>query len=45
LLADTVVESYEKHSVLQVRPDEAQYELGVAINREVMKFIPRFWVR
>jgi uncharacterized protein with NAD-binding domain and iron-sulfur cluster len=45
LLADTVVESYEKHNVLQVRPDEAQYKLGVAINREVMKFIPRFWVR
>ncbi len=45
LLADTVVQSYEKHNVLPVRPDEAQYELGVAINREVMKFIPRFWVR
>lgn len=45
LLADTVVESYEKHTVLPVRPDESQFEIGVAINRQVMKFLPRFWVR
>jgi uncharacterized protein with NAD-binding domain and iron-sulfur cluster len=45
LLADTVVEAYEKHAVLAVRPDEAQFELGVAINRQVMKLLPRFWVR
>jgi uncharacterized protein with NAD-binding domain and iron-sulfur cluster len=48
LLADTVMEgeeAYGKHAVLPVRPDEAQFELGVAVNRQVMKFLPRFWVR
>jgi len=33
------------HEVLQVRPDEPQFRASVALNREVMKFLPRFWVR
>jgi len=31
--------------VLRVRDDEPQFKAGVALNREVMKFVPRFWVR
>ena len=35
----------QAHQVLPVREDEAQFRAGVAINKEVMKFLPRFWVR
>jgi len=31
--------------VLPVRDDEPQFKAGVALNREVMKYVPRFWVR
>jgi uncharacterized protein with NAD-binding domain and iron-sulfur cluster len=44
LLRDTVDES-RPHVVLQVRDDEAQFRAGVALNQQVMKFLPRFWVR
>jgi len=37
--------SYKQHDVLQVREDEAQFKAAVALNREVMKYLPRFWVR
>lgn len=33
------------HLVLQVREDEPQFKASVAINRRVMKVLPRFWVR
>ena len=33
------------HEVIPVRKDEEQFELGVNINKEVMKVLPRFWVR
>ena len=32
-------------AVLPVRPDEAQFRAAVQIQRNVMKVIPRFWVR
>jgi len=31
--------------VLQVRDDEEQFKLGVSVNNQVMKVLPRFWVR
>lgn len=34
-----------KHPVLQVREDEAQFKAAVAMNKQVMNFLPRFWVR
>lgn len=33
------------HPVLPVRDDEAQFRAAVAFNRQVMQYIPRFWVR
>jgi uncharacterized protein with NAD-binding domain and iron-sulfur cluster len=34
-----------RHPVLPVREDEAQFRAAVAVNRQVMKLLPRFWVR
>lgn len=31
--------------VLPVREDEMQFKVGVAVNNQVMKYLPRFWVR
>jgi len=31
--------------VLQVREDEEQFKLGVSVNNQVMKVLPRFWVK
>jgi len=47
LLRDTADDytAYKSHDVLPVRPDEVQFRAAAAINREVMKFLPRFWVR
>lgn len=36
---------FVKHEVLPVREDEAQFKLGVEVNRKVMQVLPRFWVR
>ena len=33
------------HPVLPVREDEMQFRAGVALNQQVMKVLPRFWVR
>lgn len=33
------------HPVLPVREDEEQFKTSVRINNEVMKVVPRFWVR
>lgn len=44
LLRDTCTLS-KAHSVLPVRPDETQFQAGVTLNNQVMKFLPRFWVR
>jgi len=35
----------QEHRVLPVRDDEPQFRAGVALNNQVMKFVPRFWVR
>ena len=34
-----------KHSVIPVREDEAQFKAAVAMNKQVMSVVPRFWVR
>lgn len=31
--------------VLPVREDEMQFKVGVAVNNQVMKYLPRFWAR
>mmetsp|Transcript_47498 Transcript_47498/g.55480 ORF Transcript_47498/g.55480 Transcript_47498/m.55480 type:complete len:147 (+) Transcript_47498:3-443(+) len=38
-------EIVELAQVLPVREDEAQFKLGVELNKAVMKNVPRFWVR
>jgi uncharacterized protein with NAD-binding domain and iron-sulfur cluster len=45
LLEDTVGTGSASHKVLPVREDEAQFRASMALNKEVMKFLPRFWVR
>jgi uncharacterized protein with NAD-binding domain and iron-sulfur cluster len=47
LLLDEVVgkSRTHKHPVLPVREDEAQFRAGIAMNKQVMQFLPRFWVR
>ena len=45
LLEREGVEPLQPHPVLPVRPDEKQFEASVAINRQIMKTVPRFWVR
>lgn len=35
----------KKAKVLPVREDEAQFKLGVEVNRKVMSVVPRFWTR
>lgn len=37
--------AFSDHVVLPVREDEEQFKLGVSVNNQVMKFLPRFWVR
>ena len=36
---------FRSHRVIPVRDDEIQFKLGVEMNKKVMQFIPRFWVR
>lgn len=38
-------DEFREHEVLPVREDELQFKVGVDINRKVMSFLPRFWVR
>jgi uncharacterized protein with NAD-binding domain and iron-sulfur cluster len=47
LLLDEVVGKSRlyKHPVLPVREDESQFRAGIALNKQIMKFLPRFWVR
>ena len=45
LMRDVVNEPTKNAKVLQVREDEIQFTAGVAVNNQVMKFLPRFWVR
>jgi uncharacterized protein with NAD-binding domain and iron-sulfur cluster len=47
LLLDEVVgkSRTHKHPVLPVREDESQFRAGIAMNKQVMQFLPRFWVR
>jgi len=34
-----------EHPILPVREDEAQFKAGIELNKKVMQFLPRFWVR
>lgn len=34
-----------KHPIYPVREDEAQFKAGIELNKQVMKVLPRFWVR
>lgn len=47
LLMDEVIGKSRlyKHAVIPVREDEAQFKAGMALNKQVMKVLPRFWVR
>ncbi len=47
LLLDQVVGKSRlyKHPVLPVREDESQFKAGIALNKQVMQLLPRFWVR
>lgn len=45
LMRSTMDESFREHQVLPVREDELQFKLGVEVNRKVMQFLPRFWIR
>lgn len=42
---DSLNNGADRHEVLPVRPDEAQFRAAVAANQIVMKYLPRFWVR
>lgn len=45
-LMDSInMKGFSKHPVIQVREDEPQFKMGVEINNQVMKVLPRFWVR
>ena len=44
LMADTATE-FKAHEVLAVREDEAQFKLGIDLNRKAMSVLPRFWTR
>jgi uncharacterized protein with NAD-binding domain and iron-sulfur cluster len=45
LLKNTCTDADDMKEVLPVREDEEQFKLGVAVNKQVMKILPRFWVR
>ena len=47
LLLDEVIGKSRlyKHPVFPVREDEAQFKAGIELNKQVMKVLPRFWVR
>ena len=33
------------HPVIQIREDEIQFKIATAINKQLMGFVPRFWIR
>jgi len=45
LMKSTCEEKFEAHEVLPVREDEAQFKMGMELNRKVMQYVPRFWTR
>ena len=45
LLRDSGVAGGRSHPVVPVRPDELQFQASVAVNQQMMKILPRFWVR
>lgn len=45
LLERTCQDMIRLHPVLEVREDEIQYKASIALNRQIMKYLPRFWVR
>eukprot|EP00747_Dinoflagellata_sp_TGD_P212478 gnl/TRDRNA2_/TRDRNA2_85568_c0_seq2.p1 gnl/TRDRNA2_/TRDRNA2_85568_c0~~gnl/TRDRNA2_/TRDRNA2_85568_c0_seq2.p1 ORF type:complete len:401 (+),score=61.39 gnl/TRDRNA2_/TRDRNA2_85568_c0_seq2:2-1204(+) len=46
LMRDTLEEgTFQKHPILQIREDEPQFKAAVAVNNQVMQYLPRFWVQ
>jgi len=45
LLKSTCEEEFQPHEVLPVREDEAQFKMGMELNKKVMQYVPRFWTR
>lgn len=45
LLRDNNAVATKMHSVLPVREDEAAFQAAKSLNQNVMKFVPRFWIR
>ncbi len=45
LMGSIGMDKFPKHPVIPVREDEIQFKLGVQINNQIMKVLPRFWVR
>jgi len=45
LLLDTTTKTPSFAKVLPVREDEAQFKMGIQLNNQVMRFLPRFWTR
>jgi len=46
LLDETIGKSRSHtHPILPVRDDEAQFKAAIALNKQAMKSLPRFWVR
>jgi len=45
LMKSTCEEKFDAHEVLPVREDEAQFKMGMELNRKVMQYVPRFWTR
>lgn len=44
-LLNATFDQFKRHVVLPVREDEPQFRAGVSLNNQVMKLLPRFWVR
>ena len=45
LMKSTCEEKFQPHEVLPVREDEAQFKMGMELNKKVMQYLPRFWTR
>lgn len=44
-LMESVMMNGRNHPVIPIRDDEIQFKIATAINKKIMGFIPRFWVR
>ncbi len=44
-LMESIMNDSQSHPVIPIRDDEIQFKVASAINKRLMDFIPRFWVR